>query len=89
MPTRSCWPPDRSTRACSRCSACPRSRRRSPATAGRVVHVANLRADAETAGLDGTDQLRALLDHGRRIDVLLHDPQHGLAVSETDSGNWG
>ncbi len=50
---------------------------------GRVVHVSNLRADGETAGLDGTAQLGVLLDHGVRIDVLLHDPQRGLAVSET------
>jgi len=51
-------------------------------TAGRVVHVANLRADAETFGLDGTDQLRVLLDHDVRVDVLLHDPRYGLAVSD-------
>lgn len=50
---------------------------------GRVVHVGNLRADHETAGLDGTGQVRALLEHGVRIDVLLHDPRHGLVVSET------
>ena len=48
-------------------------------TPGRVVHVANLAADDETAGLDGTDQLRALLDHGVRVDMFLYDPQHGLA----------
>jgi uncharacterized cofD-like protein len=53
------------------------------AAPGRVVHVANLRADAETAGLDGTGQLAVLLDHGARVDVLLHDPHSGLAVSET------
>ena len=52
---------------------------------GRVVHVANLRADAETAGLDGTDQLRVLLDHGVRVDVLLHDP-HARARRERDCG---
>ena len=34
-------------------------------SAARVVHVANLRADTETFGLDGTDQLKVLLDHGR------------------------
>jgi uncharacterized cofD-like protein len=56
---------------------------------GRVVHVANLRADEETAGLSGTDQLRVLLDHGVRVDVLLHDPQHGLAVSETEVRDLG
>jgi uncharacterized cofD-like protein len=53
------------------------------AASGRVVHVANLRADGETAGLDGTGQLSVLLDHGVRVDVLLHDPHAGLPVSET------
>jgi len=53
------------------------------AASGQVVHVANLRADGETAGLDGTGQLGVLLDHGARVDVLLHDPHAGLAVSET------
>ena len=52
------------------------------ASNGKVVHVGNLHADDETAGLDGTDQLRVLLDHGVRVDVLVHDPLHGLAVSE-------
>jgi len=58
-------------------------------TAGRVIHVANLCADDETAGLSGTDQLRTLLDHGVRVDVLLHDPHHGLPVSETDVRELG
>jgi uncharacterized cofD-like protein len=49
---------------------------------GRIVHVANVCADGETAGLDGTGQLRVLVEHGVRIDVLLHDPRLGLAVSE-------
>ncbi len=58
-------------------------------TAARVVHVGNLRADAETCGLDGTDQLKVLLDHHVRIDVLLHDPVQGLAVSETGARELG
>ena len=58
-------------------------------TKGLVVHVANLRADAETLGLDGTDQLRALLDHEVRVDVLLHDPGRGLPVSETGARALG
>jgi uncharacterized cofD-like protein len=53
------------------------------AAPGRVVNVCNLQTDAETAGLDGTDHLRILLDHGGRVDTLLHDPAAGLAVSET------
>jgi uncharacterized cofD-like protein len=59
------------------------------AAAGRVVHVANLCADAETCGLDGTGQLRVLLDHHVRVDVLLHDPLHGLAVSENEARELG
>lgn len=50
---------------------------------GRVVQVCNVQTDAETAGLDGTDHLRVLLDHGVRVDTLLHDPVRGLAVDET------
>ena len=53
------------------------------AARARVVHVCNLQTDAETAGLDGTGHLRMLLDHGIRVDTLLHDPAGGLAVSET------
>jgi uncharacterized cofD-like protein len=56
---------------------------------GRVVNVCNLHTDAETAGLDGTDHLRILLDHGGRVDTLLHDPAAGLAVSETDVQELG
>jgi uncharacterized cofD-like protein len=51
------------------------------ATAARVVQVANLRAERpETEGLDGTDHLRAVLDHGVRVDVFLYDPECGLPV---------
>lgn len=50
---------------------------------GRVVHVCNLQTDAETAGLGGTDHLRVVLDHGGRVDTLLHDPAYGLTVDET------
>jgi uncharacterized cofD-like protein len=53
------------------------------AAPGRVVHVANLRPDGETLGLDGIGQLEVLLDHRVRVDVLLHDPHAGLPVSET------
>jgi len=59
------------------------------ATRARVVHIGNLAADEDTAGLSGTDQLRALLEHGVRVDVLLHDPQHGLAVGETEARDLG
>ena len=50
---------------------------------GRVVNVCNLQTDAETTGLDGTDHLRIIVDHGGRVDTLLHDPAAGFAVSET------
>jgi uncharacterized cofD-like protein len=46
----------------------------------QVVQVANREQENETAGLDGTDHLAALIDHGGRVDVFLYDPQHGLAV---------
>ena len=89
-PTRSCWRPDRSTRACSAVLCVPEIR----AAVGQHGRAGssrsrNLCADDETAGLDGTDQLRVLLDHGVRVDVLLYDPQHGLAVSETDVRELG
>jgi uncharacterized cofD-like protein len=43
------------------------------AAKGRIVQVLNLREqDPETSGLDGTDHLRATLDHGARVDVLVH-----------------
>lgn len=41
-------------------------------TAGQVVQVGNLAPQVpETAGLDGVDHLRAVLEHGARVDVLL------------------
>jgi uncharacterized cofD-like protein len=43
------------------------------AARGRVVQVLNLRQQTpETSGLDGTDHLRATLDHGARVDVVVH-----------------
>ena len=52
------------------------------ATRGRVVQVANLRPQLpETAGLDGTDHLRAVLDHGSRVDAFLSAEDGTLAVS--------
>jgi uncharacterized cofD-like protein len=53
------------------------------AAPANVVMIANLHTEApETDGLDGTDHLLAVLDHGARVDVLLYDPQSGLAVDE-------
>ena len=47
---------------------------------GRVVQVANLAMENETAGHDGTDHLAAVRDHGGRVDQFLYDPEHGLHV---------
>jgi uncharacterized cofD-like protein len=45
-----------------------------------VVMVANVATEGETTGLDGTEHLRAVLDHGGRVDQFLYDPDAGLAV---------
>ncbi|HLF41709.1 MAG TPA: 2-phospho-L-lactate transferase CofD family protein, partial [Acidimicrobiia bacterium] len=40
---------------------------------GRIVAVCNLRPQVpETLGLDATDHLRAVLDHGARVDAFLY-----------------
>jgi uncharacterized cofD-like protein len=50
----------------------PEIRRAVEETSGEVVHVGNLAPQVpETEGLDAVDQLRAVLDHGARVDVLL------------------
>jgi uncharacterized cofD-like protein len=50
-------------------------------TPGQVVQVGNLRTQPpETTGLDGPDHLRAVLEHGARVDVLLTDPACDLAA---------
>ncbi len=50
---------------------------------GEVVQVANLAPQIpETEGLDGPDHLRAVLEHGGRVDRFLYDPKGGLAVDE-------
>jgi uncharacterized cofD-like protein len=50
---------------------------------GVVVQVANLATEHETQGLDGTEHLAAVREHGGRVDAFLYDPEHGLAVDET------
>ena len=47
---------------------------------GRIVQVANLATENETAGHDGTDHLRVVVEHGARVDDFLYDPEHGVAV---------
>jgi uncharacterized cofD-like protein len=50
---------------------------------GKIVHVCNLRPQLpETRGLDGTDHLRALLDHGARVDAFLYQKDGELAADE-------
>ena len=51
----------------------------------RVVQVANLRAQApETTGLDATDHLRAVLDHGGRVDAFLYQNGGRLAADDDE-----
>jgi uncharacterized cofD-like protein len=45
-----------------------------------VVQVANLHHEYETSGLDGTEHLAAVREHGGRVDMFLYDAAHGLAV---------
>ncbi|MBV8950448.1 MAG: YvcK family protein, partial [Actinobacteria bacterium] len=57
---------------------------------GRVVQVANLRPQIpETEGLDATDHLAAVLDHGGRVDDFLYEPGADLAVDEEAVGRLG
>ena len=51
----------------------------------RVVQVSNLRAQPpETTGLDATDHLRAVLDHGGRVDAFLYQ-NRGLLAADDDA----
>lgn len=59
-------------------------------TPGRVVQVCNLRAQPpETTGLDATDHLRAVLDHGGRVDTFLYELDGALPVDEDRIRAWG
>jgi uncharacterized cofD-like protein len=50
---------------------------------GRIVQIANLQTESpETAGLDGTDHVLALLEHRVRIDTFLYDLAGPLTVNE-------
>jgi uncharacterized cofD-like protein len=54
------------------------------AAPGRVIQVSNLRPQyPETAGLDATDHLRAVLEHGARVDTFLY--QRGGALPADDA----
>jgi len=51
------------------------------ASAGRVVQVANLRPQIpETAGLDATDHLEAVLEHGIRVDTFVYEESGELVA---------
>ena len=50
---------------------------------GRIVQVCNLQPQVpETLGLDATDHLRAVLDHGARVDTFLYHLGAELAADE-------
>jgi uncharacterized cofD-like protein len=49
---------------------------------GRVIQICNVRTEAETTGLDGTDHLRVVLDRDVRVDAFVFDPHRGLPVDE-------
>jgi uncharacterized cofD-like protein len=52
-------------------------------TRGRIVQVCNLQPQVpETLGLDATDHLRAVLDHGARVDAFLYQLGGDLAADE-------
>ena len=59
-------------------------------TRAQVVQVCNLHPQPpETTGLDGGDHLRAVLDHGTRVDVFLIEADGALAVDATLVSEWG
>jgi uncharacterized cofD-like protein len=58
-------------------------------TPGVVVQVCNLRPQPpETTGLDAADHLRAVLDHGARVDVFLSERGGALPVDEDRIRGW-
>lgn len=60
------------------------------ATPGRVVQVANLRPQVpETAGLDATDHLQVVLEHGGRVDTFLYQGRGTLAADDARIREWG
>jgi uncharacterized cofD-like protein len=54
------------------------------ASRGQVVLIGNLEPQVpETEGLDGVDHLRAVLDHGARVDLLVSAEDGRLDVDPT------
>ncbi len=57
---------------------------------GRVVQVCNLRPQPpETTGLDATDHLRAVHEHGARVDRFLYQGRGTLAADDDTIRDWG
>ena len=60
------------------------------AATGRVVQVSNLRPQPpETDGLDATDHLRAVREHGGRVDTFLYQVDGALAADDDAIREWG
>lgn len=59
-------------------------------SSGRVIQVANLRPqEPETTGMDATDHLRAMLDHGSRVDTFLYHDEGMLEADDAAILEWG
>src|SRR5262249_59477871 len=57
---------------------------------GRVVQVSNLRPQPpETTGLDATDHLLAVKEHGARVDTFLYQRAGALAADDAAIRGWG
>jgi uncharacterized cofD-like protein len=69
---------------------CVRGLRAAVAAAlGRVIQVSNLRPQQpETAGLDATDHLRAVEEHGARVDAFLYQRDGALAADDAVIRRW-
>jgi uncharacterized cofD-like protein len=56
---------------------------------GQVIQVSNLRPQhPETAGLDATDHLRAVLEHGGRVDTFLYQDAGTLEADDATIRSW-
>jgi uncharacterized cofD-like protein len=57
---------------------------------GRVVQVSNLRPQPpETTGLDATDHLLAVREHGARVDTFLYQQNGALSADDRVIQGWG
>jgi uncharacterized cofD-like protein len=57
---------------------------------GEIVHICNLGPQSpETNGLDASDHLRAVLEHGGRVDRFLYERDGILAADEAEIRSWG